>query len=72
MQKTVVIIEIIIYVLRKSLYFSKFNQKNQIGISLLCTSKLRNMEKAEETKNLLVISLKITGDNLDMYIKTNH
>ncbi|CAG2230058.1 unnamed protein product [Mytilus edulis] len=52
---------------------------NQMGISLSCTSKLRILEKAGETsKNLLVEKLKtnprmkITGDNLDMYIKTNH
>ncbi|CAG2230062.1 unnamed protein product [Mytilus edulis] len=50
-----------------------------MGISLSCTSKLRILEKAGETsKNLLVEKLKtnprmkITGDNLDMYIKTNH
>ncbi|CAC5393314.1 unnamed protein product [Mytilus coruscus] len=50
-----------------------------MGISLSCTSKLRILEKAGETsKNLLVEKLKtnprmkITGDNLNMYIKTNH
>lgn len=48
-------------------------------VTLSCSGKLKLLDKAADTsKHLLVESIKqnpqikITGDNLDMYVRTNH
>ena len=50
-----------------------------MSISLSCPGKVKLLDKAAETTKELFIEqikenprIKITGDNLDMYIRTNH
>ena len=52
---------------------------NRLSLSLFCPGKVKILDKAADTTKALFTEqikdnprVKITGDNLDMYIRTNH